>query len=1354
MASGSQVGTCYRKFQPPLHKHILRNDYDAIRYILSSHHRDCINDMDHDGRNAFHLALQTANSKALYLLLYYPFVHTNQVFATLDWTCDSDDEIDRDIVHVGNAKPAYQAGDRLLMKWNETPDLYKKAAFSALEGYSIRGCGLRIVEDLYEQHYKYILDKPNTLERSAREYTAKYARLYSKEINFPEKIETIDELKEKNYISTIITSEIVMEKDDNTRVSFASDFIDSCDNFELQPIPLETVDLLVSFDMTSPIHLLFSNIYIESYREKILDCLKILITFFRVFDHKETVDSVKCMHLKNIEKRDCSSSLLEMMLRKNDYLKPMISWNEFISYRDHTLSTVLHRACQVKSGELVSMLLKSGFDPLAINENGELPVHLAVDSLDPDLFKTILDATLVAIFAKYEDESAEICKSSIVNQNSLQLDRRILSAIGNTQVLLKLLDGLLTCDNNSSKVRDGSRAEMDYLKNNSQKDKIFNNKLILKEDHTFLKQVPGEVIFERLFSKYGECFITTISSLFSELLLFFEQLFYRCIHRNSWRVFLALASFNNTLTFHMFSSPLCVHRFIKFAHSMGNVYAFFSILNYSVRLLYPNETKCVENMDFELGDMSMTFNRRNVKVEKGQDKITPAPTNFAQYNNNKTEMNSSSNYSAGIGSKRGVDDIKQIVNDYRGCGYPETPLRRVKIPCKPFSKFENINLSNFEGCNVNQLLSNASINKRTWIITHPICLEHLAIPEPTDMPQRRKKMTSNFVENPTRLEVIISNDNAILRTDILEGVYILQSPPPACLADILRVHDIGYINKLLQHVDMAKKKWQATPFSPVKLDQDTGVTPHSWTAARYAAGAVIAAVDAVCNGSCTNAFCAIRPPGHHLGTWGAAQASNTDDEDMASGSQGFCLINNVAIGAAYAKYRYGNNGIKRIAIVDFDLHHGNGTEQIIRNIGPKLKSCEFLGTCTCREEFSPDLDTEKQASQVHSDEPLCLACQKLKHPMWFGWRDTDDGEDIFFASIHAYDGEFYPGTGSSESSQYADDGPRIINVGVPKNTTSADFRTLFETNICPYLLHFSPDLIFISAGFDGHYRDSVNVGFTHYRDRDFFYVTERLQSIANATCGGKVVSVLEGGYNTRLNSSSPFAQSVLQHVIALAQTNKGMVYPLMFPLSTVKNLMDSISVLEGILRCDKGIVEKANFDLPSSHLYSMDDMTNQISELVESIYSKKCCISHILRSEDRVDTINSEYNPFYSGNAWYSFFCHTFQPIECDDDIRQNNNSPSPMCIPFDIDSSTINLDGNNMHGKFIPLFTDPGYSESQELTHGHDVDWIDNIKFEIMKANYTCALLLKEFFTRYVHLTSYNCKLHCDMRFDQKCQI
>uniref|UniRef100_A0A8C9H4Q5 histone deacetylase n=1 Tax=Piliocolobus tephrosceles TaxID=591936 RepID=A0A8C9H4Q5_9PRIM len=338
----------------------------------------------------------------------------------------------------------------------------------------------------------------------------------------------------------------------------------------------------------------------------------------------------------------------------------------------------------------------------------------------------------------------------------------------------------------------------------------------------------------------------------------------------------------------------------------------------------------------------------------------------------------------------------------------------------------------------------------------------------------------------------------------------------------------------------------------ILLDNDTFVNKHSFNCALSASGTVLKAVDYIyaekkkklkrvtnwelkngktsCVSSCANScetscetscndiyekssktkrntnfkkkiFCVVRPPGHHLGTFGAAQFNSTD-EDRAAGSQGFCILNNVAIGMSYAKYKY--DEFKKIAIIDFDIHHGNGTEQIIRNVGlKKIKINDYI--------------------DIYS---------------WKGWKDSEDKKNIFFSSIHAFDGYFYPGTGSDTVELE----PYIINVTLKKNMNEQNFLELFHSNILIHLYHFEPDLLFLSAGFDGHKLDYVNNGFVKKKTSTYFHLTNLILSLQNKL-NFPIISVLEGGYNTSSDMASVFSLSVLEHLLAFYYSDISFVTP-------------------------------------------------------------------------------------------------------------------------------------------------------------------------------------------------------------------
>lgn len=217
----------------------------------------------------------------------------------------------------------------------------------------------------------------------------------------------------------------------------------------------------------------------------------------------------------------------------------------------------------------------------------------------------------------------------------------------------------------------------------------------------------------------------------------------------------------------------------------------------------------------------------------------------------------------------------------------------------------------------------------------------------------------------------------------------------------------------------------------VQLDLDTSVSEHSREAALKAAGGTIEATRLVIEGKLRRAFCAVRPPGHHA---------------EADRCMGFCIFNNVALGAMYAL----KAGLERVAIIDWDLHHGNGTQN--------------------------------------------------------AFYDTDRA---LYISLHQ--APFYPGTGTeSEKGEGAGLG-YTINIPVVAGSSDVDFREAFDEIILPSLRNYAPQMIFISAGFDSHQDDPLG---SLYLTTDYFgEMTRALRNIADQYSNGRIVSVLEGGYN-------------------------------------------------------------------------------------------------------------------------------------------------------------------------------------------------------------------------------------------------
>ncbi|BDA44253.1 probable type-2 histone deacetylase 2 at C-terminar half [Coccomyxa sp. Obi] len=405
-------------------------------------------------------------------------------------------------------------------------------------------------------------------------------------------------------------------------------------------------------------------------------------------------------------------------------------------------------------------------------------------------------------------------------------------------------------------------------------------------------------------------------------------------------------------------------------------------------------------------------------------------------------------------------------------------------------------------------------------------------------------------ENINRLHVLTDSELGILRSTEFADLQWETQPPHARISDILRVHEWSYVREL-QNACAALGEHDLG-----HLDGDTAISAGSFRAALAAAGAVIAAVDRVVKQQVRSAFCAVRPPGHHAGPTGLVTCANDPH-----GSHGFCLFSNLAIGAAYAMTQHQDAGIRRVALLDFDVHHGNGTQACIGNTVPSLASYAF-----------------------HT--PLSKGSQTF--PQYKPWRDFDDPDNIFFASVQGYGQPeagrwFYPGSGAtgdtrppppsqsqpapsaapgsqaadgggsssgvedieedpdgefSASSQAAGSPLRIINVGIPgPGARVPTWRRAWRDKILPALVRFDPDLIFISAGFDAHRKDSINNRFIGIQEKDYEWLTSQIVQVANRCCEGRIVSVLEGGYRIHGLVVSAFSRSVAAHLRALAEPN-------------------------------------------------------------------------------------------------------------------------------------------------------------------------------------------------------------------------
>jgi acetoin utilization deacetylase AcuC-like enzyme len=285
-------------------------------------------------------------------------------------------------------------------------------------------------------------------------------------------------------------------------------------------------------------------------------------------------------------------------------------------------------------------------------------------------------------------------------------------------------------------------------------------------------------------------------------------------------------------------------------------------------------------------------------------------------------------------------------------------------------------------------------------------------------------------ERPDRLRAI----NAVLEEE--EFADLAREPAPEGeLEAITRVHPMAYVEALRAAVP---EKGLA------RIDADTALSSTSWEPILRAVGGAVLAVDEVMTGHAVNAFVAMRPPGHHAET---------------ATPMGFCFFNNAAIAARHAQKHYGAG---RVAIVDFDVHHGNGSQEIF-------------------------------------------------------WSDAS----VMYCSTHEM--PLYPGTGSrSERGEH----DNIVNAPLAAGNGGAEFREAITSVILPRLDSFGPDLIVVSAGFDAHERDPL--GNLNLFEDDYAWVTRKLMEVADKHATGRIVSVLEGGYDLQ-----GLSRSVAVHVKAL-----------------------------------------------------------------------------------------------------------------------------------------------------------------------------------------------------------------------------
>lgn len=274
-------------------------------------------------------------------------------------------------------------------------------------------------------------------------------------------------------------------------------------------------------------------------------------------------------------------------------------------------------------------------------------------------------------------------------------------------------------------------------------------------------------------------------------------------------------------------------------------------------------------------------------------------------------------------------------------------------------------------------------------------------------------------ERPQRAEVMIEMAGHLRR-----GAILALSPREASTDEIALCHDLAYIAEVERTASVAR----------YDFDPDTHASPDSYKTALLAVGGVLTAVEAVMDGAADNGFAIVRPPGHHA---------------LPARAMGFCLFNNVAIAARYLSRR---RGLKRVAVIDWDVHHGNGIQDIFY-----------------------------------------------------------DSSEVLYFSTHQF--PFYPGTGALDEIGVGRGAGFTVNAPMPASFGDAEYLRIFDEVLAPVVRQYRPEFILISSGFDAHFRDPL--GGMRVTEAGFAAMARRVKRLAAECCGGRMVAALEGGYNLK-----------------------------------------------------------------------------------------------------------------------------------------------------------------------------------------------------------------------------------------------
>ena len=507
--------------------------------------------------------------------------------------------------------------------------------------------------------------------------------------------------------------------------------------------------------------------------------------------------------------------------------------------------------------------------------------------------------------------------------------------------------------------------------------------------------------------------------------------------------------------------------------------------------------------------------------------------------------------------------------------------------------------------------------RKTGIVYNKNCLFHLNIDDSNN------KRLLQLKDIPDRFSVLINEKgNGILNNNLFDSsrFIFIESKREACINDILKCHDISYLQSIKTKCDNIYKKNLLKNNNNInnnniinndeleekdniieKLNSDTFISKNTFNLMTSQIGSIFDAIDYVILGKCANAFVIIRPPGHNAGYFGSVENNNNNTNN--------CIINNACIGAAYARYKYRDNGISKIAIFDYNAFCGKGSEEIIQMLHSKV--------------FSKDMDYDKVGKiNIRKDKNI-------------NWLNFDDAKNILYISTHINknnnnDNNKENNNNNNDITNNYSFGNNINNTkeddeiypagiyNIPFNSKqiySYEFRNVIRSKVIPRLCKFKPDLIILCSGFDGHELEE-NGNQMFLQEYDYAFLTEQLQFVADLYSKQMMISILEEGYNIKSGIISSFAQSVFTHVRHLnLAANMDYIFDVKLKKNMRKNEYENdLEIFKKIERF-KNVENINKIEVKDNH--EKENVVNFIHEFD---------ISHNFNGHDKIHSQNKTYN--------------------------------------------------------------------------------------------------------------------------------